>query len=74
MPGNFSFIYINIDYIAGIQLIDITFKGKSPGIFHGIKKNRSNLAAYTDTAGSLIGNIRDIVADMPKYRISGRFS
>ncbi len=71
MFQHFTFVRVNINDIAGVHVLHITFNGQGAGIFHGVKENRGNLATDTDTAVALVGDIGDIVTDIPQHRVGG---
>ncbi len=66
---DFAFIGVDVDDITGFHLVDITFDGQGAGIFHGVEENWRDLAAQTDTAVALVGNVGDVIADVPQHRV-----
>ena len=74
MAGNSTCIHINVDNVASFQSLDVAFEGQGAGVFHGIEEDGRNLATYADTAVTLVGNMGDVVADMPEHRVGGGFS
>ena len=71
MLCDFAFIGIDVHHIAHVQIGYIRFEGQGAGIFHGIEENRRDFAADTDTALSLVGNIRNVITGKPQHRVGG---
>ena len=57
MTNYFSVVNANINDVAGIETVHVTFEGQSASIFHGVKKYGRNFAGNTDAATAFVGNI-----------------
>ena len=66
---DFTRIDIDIDDVAGVETINVAFERQGACVFHCIEENRGDLAADADAAIALVGNVRDVVADIPQHRV-----
>ena len=60
-----------LDHIAHGHLADVEFNRQRTRVFHGVVKNRGNLAAQTDAAKALVRHKRDVLAGEPEHRVGG---
>ncbi|KPY53304.1 Multidrug resistance protein AcrA/AcrE family [Pseudomonas syringae pv. solidagae] len=65
---------VDVDHVTHVDVRDIEFDWQSAGIFHGVVEDRSNFAAEAETAGTLVRDVRDVVAEEPEYRVGCRFT
>mmetsp|Transcript_29675 Transcript_29675/g.45391 ORF Transcript_29675/g.45391 Transcript_29675/m.45391 type:complete len:248 (-) Transcript_29675:1151-1894(-) len=60
-----TLIRININSIAGIQVINIHLNGQRSGVFHSVEENRGNLSSNAHSSTLDIGHVRNIITHVP---------
>src|SRR5690606_5965293 len=65
---------VDVDDVASVHVLDVALEGEGACIFHGVEEDRGDLAADAHAAVTLVGNVRDVVADVPEYGVGGRFA
>ena len=66
---DFTCINIDVDDVAGVEIINVAFEWQGACVFHRVEENRGDFAADADAAIALVRNIRDVVADKPQHRV-----
>ena len=72
--GDFALVGIDGDHVARVHLGHVTLDRQGPGIFRRVEENRRNLAAQNHAAGPLVGNVGNVVADVPQHGVDRRFA
>ncbi len=72
--AHFTFVRVNVDHVAHVQLGHIHFDWQGAGIFHGVEEDRRNLAAQHHAAAALVRHVRDVVAHKPQHGVGGGFT
>ena len=58
---------INDNHIASVTHDNIDVQRQTDRIFGGVKKNRRDFAAENNAGATFIGNMRNILSDMPLH-------
>ena len=74
IPFDRSVIGTDGDDISGIQDRDIAFDRQRAGVFGGVEKDRSDLAAKDHTAGPFVGNEGNVIPRVPEHGIDRAFA
>ena len=74
MASDFASVDIDVDDVAGIEVVHVAFERQGTRIFHGVEENRCDFTADADAAVALVGNVRNVVADIPQHRVRCRLT
>ena len=74
MAIQFSVINAYVDNVSGVEIINIALKWQGASIFHRIKENRGYLSCNTNPTIPFVRDVGNIVTDVPKHGIGGRFT
>ena len=73
-PFDRSVVGTDGDHIAGVQDRDIALDRQRAGVFRGVEKDRSDLAAEDHTAGPFVGNEGDVITGVPEHGVDRAFA
>src|SRR5690606_24231580 len=65
---------IDVDHVAGVHLRYVALERQGTGVFHGVEEDRSNFAADTHAALTLVRNERDVVTEVPQHGVGSGFT
>ena len=71
MIGDATAVDIDIDDVAGIEVVYHGFDRQGACVFHRVVEDRRNIGSDTDAAISLIWDIGHVVAYVPEHRVGG---
>ena len=71
---HFTFIRVNVNHVAHVQVAHVHFNWQRARIFHGVEEDWRNFAAEAQAAAALVRHVRNVVAHEPQHGVGGGFT
>ena len=71
---HFTFVRVNVNYVAHVQVRDVHFNWQCTRIFHRVKEDGCNFTAEAQTTAAFVRHMWNIIAHKPQNGVRGGFT
>ena len=71
---HFTFVRVNVNYVAHVQVRDVDFDWQCTRIFHRVKEDGCNFTAEAQTTAAFVRHMWNIITHKPQYGVRGGFT
>ena len=71
---HFTFVRVNVNYVAHVQVRDVDFDWQCTRVFHRVKKDWCNFTAEAQTTAAFVRHMWNIIAHKPQNGVRGGFT